>query len=42
MKCEWCGSEYPKGGQVLWEVRVFDTLHIICDDCRKHLKKVKE
>jgi len=37
--CEWCGQRYPHGAEVYFSVVVFEEKHIICEQCKKHLKK---
>lgn len=41
--CEWCGLSYPKSfcPDNYWVIDVFLDKHIICNDCKNHLKKIK-
>lgn len=41
--CEFCNMVYPDYDQSVgyYYVNVFGNEHIICGDCKKHLKKIK-
>ena len=39
--CDWCKMEYPEGTYPYWELMLFGKeYHIICDDCKEHLKQL--
>lgn len=43
-KCEWCGITYPDFDKTVWyySIIVFNKRHMICNECKIRLKKVKE
>lgn len=43
VKCEWCGESYPDKSwdEHFWKVNLFGKDdHIICNCCKKHLKRL--